>query len=99
MSIPVDQKMLYYYSKTSKIFLKSHSTVVIHIAIVQLLLSLSVNNFLISYFQKNFLTHLTMSLKFTRIEARQRITTFPGKLKGVLHSQEDATNIFFKPDV
>ena len=38
-----------------------------------------------------------MSLKFTRIEARQRITTFPGKLKGILHSQEDATNIFSSP--
>ena len=45
---------------------------------------------------KNFYKHLTMSLKFTRIEelAYHRITAFPGKLKGVVHSQEDGTNIF-----
>ena len=37
-----------------------------------------------------------MSLKFTRTEELvcHRITAFPGKLIGVLHSQEDGNNIF-----
>ena len=42
---------------------------------------------------KNFWKHLTMSFKFTSSEGHS-ITAFPGKLKGVLHSQEDGTNIF-----
>ena len=37
-----------------------------------------------------------MSFKFTRTErlACHRIIAFPGKLKGILHSQEDRTDIF-----
>ena len=46
--------------------------------------------------RKTFKKHLTMSFKFTRTEGAcyHRITAFPGKLRGVLHSQEDGTNIF-----
>ena len=48
---------------------------------------------------KNFQKHLTMGFKFTRTGgggglACYRITAFPCELKGVLHSQEDGTNIF-----
>ena len=45
---------------------------------------------------ENFQKHLTMSLKFTRTWelAYHRITACTDKLKGVLHSQEDGTNIF-----
>ena len=42
--------------------------------------------------------HLAMSFKFTSTGGHlitcHFITAFPGKLKGVLHSQEDDTNIF-----
>ena len=44
----------------------------------------------------NFQKHLIMSLKFTTTGelACHCITAFSGKLKGVLHIQEDGTNIF-----
>ena len=37
---------------------------------------------------------LAWNLQVLRELAYHRITAFPGKLKGVLHSQEDCTNIF-----
>ena len=46
---------------------------------------------------KNFQKHPSMSLKLTRTEGAClsfRNTGFPGKLKGVLHSQEEGTNVF-----
>ena len=45
---------------------------------------------------KNTWKHPTMSLKLPGLRelACHRITVFPGKSKGVLHCQEDGTNIF-----